>query len=189
MWHISIHEVETNSDKCNQMLPFKLLSYFFEVIHATRSESRVHVILAIPPSQAGSSYFIMCIFYHLIYRFCLLQHFVLLSLQRKNILTTYLCLSCFLFFTSFFSFFFSFLFQTSLNCKPDILISLLKQIAIFIFIFPSQFITYYFKYQFFRKIEGSRGECTCKNDICLLSLMITAFDAKIYSLIEQIFPI
>lgn len=72
MWHISIHEVETNSDKCNQMLPFKLLSYFFEVIHATRSESRVHVILAIPPSQAGSSYFIMCIFYHLIYRFCLL---------------------------------------------------------------------------------------------------------------------
>lgn len=141
MWHISIKKVESNSDKCDQILAFKLwlLSYFFEVTRARGSESWVHVILAISPSQTGNSYFIMCIFYHPICRFCLLYHFVLLSFQRKNVSMTYLCLSCFLFFMRsakpFFFFCFSKYFRLHWTASQIYLFHLWNSYFYFLFFF------------------------------------------------------
>lgn len=121
MWHISIQKVKTYSDRHDRVLPFNLwlLSYFFEVIPATGSESWVHVILVIPPSQTGNSSFIMCIFYHLIYSLCLLYHSVLSLQKKKNIsciplskLLPILYKICKAFFGK--------KVQTSLKCKPNI---------------------------------------------------------------------
>lgn len=85
MWHISIKKVKKHSDRCDLVFPFNLwlLSYFFELIPATGSESWGHVILVILPSQTGNNSFTMCIFYHLIHSLCLLYQSVFLP--RKNI--------------------------------------------------------------------------------------------------------